>query len=332
MKKTISVFLAALMLLTTLSVAAFAADKPVIGKVTVSFEDFGDRDYLLEYLDEDEMEYLTPFGVIFEPTEVTIYEGDTVADAIVRFFTENNVPYQSYGGTAYNAGFYLQAITFTADGETVENFGEGSITPDDEDMYYFSGWTFRLNDWCANNGPSGFYAEDGDVIRYMYTCTMGGSDVGNDFYRPSAKITGLEMDAAYGALTVNPDDEKAYTLNAPAGTTAVKLHATLENYGAKVTYTLDDGTAYKYMRDIPVKNGSVITVDSKYTTVDWNTGEETVADTDQVVVTVVIPEAPAEEEPGDADGGFFAKIRAFFQTVIDWFKALFAKIAAVFGK
>ncbi|MBR0537485.1 MAG: hypothetical protein IJK40_04995, partial [Clostridia bacterium] len=134
MKKTISVFLAALMLLTTLSVAAFAADKPVIGKVTVSFEDFGDRDYLLDYLDEDEMQYLTPFGVIFEPTEVTIYEGDTVADAVVRFFTENNVPYQSYGGTAYNAGFYLQAITFTADGETVENFGEGSITPDDEDM------------------------------------------------------------------------------------------------------------------------------------------------------------------------------------------------------
>lgn len=332
MKKTIGLLLSVLMLLGMLTVCAAAAEKKEIGTVTVSFEDFGDRDYLLEYLDEDEMQYLTPFGEIFAPTAVTIYEGDTVANALVRFFEENNVSYNAYGTADYNGGFYLQNIDFTADGALIDNFGEGSITPDDEDMYYFSGWTFRLNNWCANAGPSAFYAEDGDVIRYMYTCTMGGSDVGNDFYRPSAKITGFEMDAAYGTLTADAENAKAYTLTAPAGTTEVKLVALLENYGAQVTYTLDDGTSYKYLRAIPVKNGSVITVESKYTTTDYATQETTVADSDTVVITVSVPEPPVSPDAPAEEGGFLARLSGFFAKIIAFIRMIIDKIAGLFSK
>ena len=85
MKKTIAVLLSALLLFACLPFAAFAEAQPA-GTVTVSIVDNGDRDYLLDYCEEEDMQYLTPFGVIVPETEVPYYEGETVAKVLTRLF------------------------------------------------------------------------------------------------------------------------------------------------------------------------------------------------------------------------------------------------------
>jgi hypothetical protein len=330
MKKVIGILLAALLLLTCLPLTALA-EPAQIGTVTVSIVDNGDRDYLLEYLDEEDMAYLTPFGTIVAPTEVPIYEGDSAANALVRLFEMKDIPYVANNSPDYQGGFYLRSITFTKDGETVENFGEGSITPDDEYMFYFSGWMVKLNNWFTSSGISNYLAEDGDIIEVLYTCSMG-ADVGNDWSAACADLTGLNVSAG----TLSPAfsaDVKAYTLTVDENTDSVKLAAENVYYGAEVTYTVGE-VSYKYMRAIPVTNGTVITVNSRYYTTDYSTGEKTLVDEDEITVTVVKPEAetPAEPEAPAAEKSFIEKIKDAFSTFFNFLKSFFARIADFFTK
>ncbi len=332
MKKFVSVLLAALMLLSVCSLTAFAAGTQT-GTVTVSIEDFGDRDYLLDYCDEEDMRYLTPFGTIVAATEVPIYEGDTVASALVRLFEMKGITYNAWGTTDLNGGFYLQNITFARDGETVENFGEGSITPDDEYMFYFSGWMVMLNNCYTSSGISDYLAEDGDVIRMRYTCSMG-ADIGNDWSNASAKITGINVDAAYGAVSpAFSADVKEYTLTVGENTESVKLSVDNEYYGAEVTYAVGDVT-YKYLRAIPVTNGTVITVDSKYYTSDYNTGEKTLEDEDRITITVVKPEPqqtePTEDPQNEGKKSFLDQLKDFIFSILAFFRNLFTRLGDFF--
>ena len=330
MKKLIGIVLAALLLLSCMPLAALA-DGAQIGAVTVSIVDNGDRDYLLDYCDEEEMQYLEPFGVIVPETEVPIYEGDSAADALVRLFEMNGITYNAWGSPAYQGGFYLQNITFTAaDGTLVENFGEGSITPDDEYMYYFSGWMVTLNNWFTSSGICDYYVEDGDIICMQYTCGMG-ADIGSDFSVQSAAITGIvtESGAVSPAFSA---DTKAYTLTVGSDTETVKLAVTNENYGSVVTYTAGDAT-YKYMRAIPVTNGTVITVNSKFYTSDYSTGETTLVDEDQITITVVKPEPEQPSDPGsvtETAKDLFQMLKDGITSLIGFFRNIFTRIADFF--
>ena len=332
MKKMIGILLAALLLLACLPVTALA-DEP-IGKVTVSITDNGDRDYLLDYCDEEEMAYLEPFGVIVAPTEVPIYEGDTAADALVRLFEMKGITYNAWGTTETGGGFYLTDITFTKDGTLVENFGEGSITPDDDLMRYFSGWMVTLNNWFTSSGICDYLAEDGDIIRMQYTCSMG-ADVGNDYSNPSAAITGIvtedgEISPAFSA------DTKAYTLTVGEDTESVRLSVTNANYGSVVTYTVGE-TSYKYMRAIPVANGTVITVNSKYYASNWDDEVggyvSTLADEDEITVTVVKPEPetpPATDEPSGGSGNSLSMIGEYISTFISFLRQIIDMVTSFF--
>ena len=333
MKKLIGIVLAALLLLSCMPVAALAAGTQ-IGTVTVSIVDNGDRDYLLDYCDEEEMQYLEPFGVIVPETEVPIYEGDSAADALVRLFEMNGITYNAWGSPAYQGGFYLQNITFTAaDGTLVENFGEGSITPDDEYMYYFSGWMVTLNNWFTSSNLCDYYADDGDVIRLMYTCAMG-ADIGSDWSAACADITGINVDASYG--TVSPAfsaDVKEYTLTVGSDVDSVKLSVDNVYYGAEVTYSVGEVT-YKYMRAIPVTNGTVITVNSKYYSTDYATQEKTLEDEDEITITVVKPEPekPADNgSPLETAKELFDMLKDGFTSFISFLKNIFARVSEFFA-
>ena len=329
MKKMIGILLAALMLLTCLPLTALAADTPA-GYVTVSITDNGNRDYLMTMgdMDESEIEYAAPFGAIVAPTQVPYYEGETVASALVRLFEMNGITYNAYGTAAYQGGFYLQNITFTKDGVTVENFGEGSITPDDEYMYYFSGWMIKINNWFASSGVSDYYADNGDVIEMLYTCGMG-ADIGNNFNDATAAFTGMNVSA--GTLTpAFSADVKEYTLNVDENTASVKIGAENKNYGSVVTYTAD-GVSYKYMRDIPVKNGPVITVNSKFYTTDYQTQETTLKDEDNITITVVKPEPAPEEPEKPAEKTILDKLKDAVFSFLNFFKNIFKTIGDFFA-
>lgn len=336
MKKILSLVLTALLLMSCLPLIALAADSPA-GYVTVSITDNGDRDYLVALGDDitkDDIEYAEPFGVIVPETQVPIYEGDTVAAALVRLFDMNGITYNAWGTAAYQGGFYLQNITFTKDGKTVTDFGEGSITPENSKYYYNSGWMTKVNNWFTSSGIGDYYAEDGDVIEMLYTCGLG-ADIGNNFYDPNAAFTGMNVSA--GTLTpAFSADIKEYTLTVDADTATVKLGAENKNYASVVTYTAD-GAAYKFMRDIPVENGTVITVNSKFYTTDYQTGETSVADEDEITITVVKTEPSSPAEPADDGndaGSFFDKLRdgwnSFFAFLTNLFQRIFTFIRNLF--
>lgn len=332
MKKLVSILLAALLVMSCLPLIALADEVP-IGTVTVSITDNGDRDYLLDYCDEEEMEYLEPFGVIVEPTEVPIYEGDTAASALVRLFQMKGITYNAWGTADYQGGFYLTDITFTKDGEAVENFGEGSITPDDEYMKYFSGWMVKLNNWFTSSGICDYYAEDGDIIEMLYTCGMG-ADVGNDYSNPSAKFTAIDVSTGDLAPAFSAD-VKAYTLTVAEDVDVVKIGYEMENYGAAVTCTVGD-VSYKYMRAIPVTNGTVIVVNSKYYASNWDAEVggyvSTLADEEEITITVVKPEPETTEPEPEENGDILDTIRDFFNTAVNFFRSFFARIADFFAK
>lgn len=326
----LSVLLSVLFLFSALSLAAFADEKTPAGTVTISFEDYGNRDYLYDLYDDD-ICHPEPYGEIFAPTEVAIYEGETLADAAVRFLTENNVEY----GSSSQYGWALSWISFTSStGEAVTEFGGGSITPDDDYLTPFSGWMVAVNN-NFGSGLSYIPAEDGDIVRFMYTCEMG-ADIHGDFYHPSAAVTNLTVTG--GTLTPAFDAAvKDYTLAVSADTDTVKVAAELENMNAVTTYTAD-GVTYKYLRDIPVENGTVITVETKAERYDNTTWEVIETLTDKYTLTVEkeqpAPDEPAPDEPTpDAPvkltlwqrivkffTDLFAKLRDFFRKIPNWFK------------
>ena len=331
MKKLVSILLAALLVMSCLPLIALADEAP-IGYATVSITDNGDRDYLMAMgeLDEDEIEYAEPFGVIVPATQVPVYAGETAASVLARLFDMNGITYNCWG-TPDDGGFYLTDITFTKDGETVANFGEGSITPDNESMYYFSGWMVKYNNWFTSSGIGNYQADDGDIIELLYTCGMG-ADIGNNFYDATAAFTGLTASAG----TLSPAfsaDVKEYTLTVDENTDSVKLGAENKNYGSVVTYSVGEVT-YKYMRAIPVTNGTVIVINSKFYSSDYNTGETTLVDEDEITVTVVKPE-PATEAPTEAPGGsktILDYVTEVWNMFYNFFSQLWARLAAFFGK
>ncbi len=130
-----------------------------------------------------------------------------------------------------------------------------------------SGWMGTLNDWFTNVGFGAItVAEgtltDGDEIRIMYTTNglgedLGGSEGNNDKTVKAIEFSAGTLDKAFNAET------NEYTLTLPAGTTAVKVTPTAANKNFQVRAylgTQESGTEYKRTKEIPVKDGDVITV------------------------------------------------------------------------
>ena len=335
MKKLVSILLAALLVMSCLPLIALADEAP-IGYATVSITDNGDREALMDmfYLDEDEIEYAEPFGVIVPATQVPVYAGESAAQVLIRLLETNGITYTASGGPELYGGFYLKTISFTKDGEAVENFGECSITPDDDWAKYMSGWMVKVNN-CYGDGLSFIEADDEDVIEVLYTCTMG-ADLGSDYSNPSAALTALTVSTGELSPAYSPD-VKAYTLTVGEDVEVVKIGYEMENYGAAVTCTVGE-VSYKYMRAIPVTNGTVITLKSVYTAYDNTTYEPYTADEDEITITVVKPEPTVEdptEAPTEAPSGsktILEYITEVWNMFYNYFSQLWARVAEFFSK
>ena len=315
LRKPVSVLLTVLLALSVFAVTVFAADAPA-GKVTFSMVDYGDREYL-DNAYKGEIRHPEPYGEILAPVDVDYYAGETLADVAERWLNEAGVPHT----VSSQYGWALTTVDFTAaDGTAVTGFGAGSITPDDNSLTFFSGWMVAVNN-NFGSGLSYIPADDGDVVEFTYTCQLG-ADVRGDFYHPSAAVTGLTAEG--GTLTPAFDAAtKAYTLKVAHDSETVKLAAELENRNAVTTYTAD-GVNYKYLRPIPVKDGTVITVKTEAYRYDNTTYEVIETLTDEYTITV-------EKKPAE-DTSFWGRVRAFFARLADWFRSLFERIRAFFVK
>ncbi|MBR5791567.1 MAG: S-layer homology domain-containing protein, partial [Ruminiclostridium sp.] len=135
------------------------------GYVYVSFEDKGVR------VAGDEGTYPKALGTILKKTRVPYTQGDTIADVTLRALDAYDFTYSHTGTTKSN--FYLSSIgSFTVKGIDYDSFGEF-------DAGTGSGWMITWDDVFINKGASEFQVENGDVIRWQYTCQLG-ADIGDD--------------------------------------------------------------------------------------------------------------------------------------------------------
>ena len=125
-----------------------------------------------------------------------------------------------------------------------------------------SGWMGTLNDWFTNEGFAAFTVaagklESGDEIRIMYTCAYG-NDLGGSWNNSDSTVKALTFNA--GELSPAFDkDTHSYTLKLAADVGSVVVTPTASNKNFQVRTSVD-GTEYKRTAEIPVANGTVITV------------------------------------------------------------------------
>ena len=175
---------------------------------------------------------------------VDLKSDSTMMDCIVEALTKGG-----YSQTGAENGYISE----------INGLAEKEGSPD-------AGWMGTLNDWFTNMGFNQFSVENGslvanDEIRVMYTLN-GGEDLGGSWDNNDKTVTAVEFSA--GTLDKAFDAEtKEYTLTVPANVSSVKVTPTAANKNYQVrTYlgTQETGTEYKRTKEIPVKDGDVITV------------------------------------------------------------------------
>ena len=102
-------------------------------------------------------------GVILPETEATFYEDESVFDLLQRVCRKNDIPMESSWSPMYNSA-YIEGIA------QLYEFDCGEL----------SGWMYSVNGTYPNYGCSKYTLQDGDVVRWVYTCDLG-EDVGGGY-------------------------------------------------------------------------------------------------------------------------------------------------------
>ena len=231
MRRVLGMLTAVILCITSIPVPAAADSSVPIGEVYVSIEDTVPTPAGETYPD--------PRGVMAEGW-VDLYQTDSTMDVIVRLAEANGM---EVVGAESN---YISSIGGLA------AFDRGSG----------SGWMGTINDWFTNAGFGDFTVEsgglgDGDTVSILYTLNYG-EDVGSSWSNNNKTLSALEC--SEGELEpAFSGDVKEYTLTVPEGTKSVTVTPTAVNKNFQVRSSVD-GTEYKRTQDIPVENGTVITV------------------------------------------------------------------------
>ncbi len=112
------------------------------------------------WLDPEKVELVPADGVIFPATQVTFYEGESVFNVLLREMKKAGIHMEYVNVTIYNSA-YIEGIN------NLYEFDCGEL----------SGWMYKVNDWFPNYGCSRYQLKDGDIVEWVYTCSLG-VDVG----------------------------------------------------------------------------------------------------------------------------------------------------------
>lgn len=157
-KKRLLQLMAALLCAVILSACGGApADADYTCTVSISCATILDN---MDQCAESKKELVPADGVILPPTEVAFAEGESAFDVLQRVCRDNGIHLESKFTPVYNSA-YIQGI------HNIYEFDVGKL----------SGWMYAVNDWFPNYGCSLYQVQDGDVIRWVYTCDLG-ADVG----------------------------------------------------------------------------------------------------------------------------------------------------------
>lgn len=102
-------------------------------------------------------------GVILGEVKVKIEDGDTVFDILKRETRKNRIHMDFVESPLYGSA-YIKGIA------NIYEFDAGDL----------SGWMYSVNGVFPGYGASNSKVENGDVIKWQYTCDLG-RDLGNEF-------------------------------------------------------------------------------------------------------------------------------------------------------
>jgi len=279
MKKLFALILVVITVILSFGVVNVSANS---GYVTISFQDYGIRG-------SDKGDFPHQLGKIINKTKVKINKNDTIATVTLRLLKEKGIKPAYTGKPEMGGGFYLASIDnfTTVSGKKVsDGYGLGEFSVGSE-----SGWMISYNNWFINKGASEFYVKNNDEIKWQFTATGLGKDIGCDFNNPNAKIKNLHFTS--GKLSPSfSTNNKSYTLTLPKGKSTVAISATLENYYSRVTYHYN-GKSYSDNEYFKVKDNTAITVKSVF---DNGEGKK---DSDTVTVKVKIPTSKTTKNTTD---------------------------------
>ena len=108
------------------------------------------------WLDPEKVELVPEDGWILKPVEVTFYEGESVFNVLVRTCKQQGIHMEFTNTPIYNSA-YIEGI------HNLYEFDCGQL----------SGWMYKVNGWSPNYGCSRYALRDGDVIEWLYTCSLG---------------------------------------------------------------------------------------------------------------------------------------------------------------
>ena len=95
-------------------------------------------------------------GVILGTTTVEFDDGETVFDILARVTRNKGIHMEYVNTPAYNSAYI-----------------EGIANLYEKDCGSGSGWMYSVNGWYPDYGCSQYDVNDGDVIRWNYTCDLG---------------------------------------------------------------------------------------------------------------------------------------------------------------
>jgi len=110
----------------------------------------------MSWLDPEKVELVPENGIIFPPTQVTFYEGESVFNVLLREMKKNKIHMEFENTPIYNSA-YIEGI------HNLYEFDCGEL----------SGWMYKVNNWFPNYGCSRYQLKQGDVVEWVYTCNLG---------------------------------------------------------------------------------------------------------------------------------------------------------------
>lgn len=117
----------------------------------------------MDSLDPDKAELIPEDGIILDTVVVGFDDGDSVYDILLRELRARGIHVEASFVPAFNTAYV-----------------EGIANLYEFDCGFSSGWEYSVNGVFPGYGCSSFYPEDGDEIRFLYTCSLG-SDIGNEY-------------------------------------------------------------------------------------------------------------------------------------------------------
>lgn len=141
----------------------------IAGYATISFEDNATR-----VQGETGLKYPVPLGTIIPATQVPFKQGENIAQVTKRLLDHLGIGMRHTG--TLTANFYLGAITdFEVNSTPYVSMGEF-------DAGSGSGWMITQNTTFIGQGASQFFVQNGDRIRWQYTCQLG-ADIGDAYWK-----------------------------------------------------------------------------------------------------------------------------------------------------